>query len=399
MGRTQRKTNKYLERYRRTLRRKVRTVVEFAPPNCSQAEFLRLFTEVYPDEVRSMEKHYEFYAEKNRHRRVGKPLHFPIPGELLFGMARSKLRQIDGSSWNADRANVAQQVAVDQSLHEQEKRREKYRENNISTQDVTPNYIIALTKKYWKEGRAEMRLHIVQECGKYKNDRTISFFRRVMAKEKDWFIKNVVFRTLQRFDEVVYLPPKGKGKRQKYNTLVDRFGCDYKEDVGRGPREIMEEFYTGQYIQELRDFDVFVSHAVSNREAVDQIVGVLNSIGLVAFVDWKSDRVDLSRSKSNEYTADVIQLRMRQSKCLILVRTRASDASVWAAWEVGYFPALGRPVVVYAADENLEPGPEFTRSYPQLDFSDSALRIEDNTGGQEFLSWFRRKCIDVDDEV
>ena len=220
-----------------------------------------------------------------------------------------------------------------------------------------------------------------------------------MAGEDDWFIRNGVLRTLQRFDEVVYLPPKGSGKREKYDTLVNRYGCDYKEDIGKGPREIMEEFYKSEYIQELRDFDVFVSHAVANEQIVDRIVESLNSSGLVAFVDWKSDRIDLSRSKSNEFTADVLQIRMRQSRCLILVRTRASDASVWAAWEIGYFSALGRPIVVYDAEDDLEMGPEFVRSFPQLHCNDSTLRIMGDSGEQEFSDWFNVACNEESQKV
>ena len=161
MGRTQRKTNKYLELYRKTLKRKVLTVIGFSQPGTSQEEFFQLFKEVYPGEVRSMERNYEFYQEKNKRRSVGKPLEFPPPSQLIFEMALFKLKQIDIASWNPHQASVIKRNAIEESLRAQQKRRENYRKNNISTQEVTPSYILTLMRKYWRESRAETRLFIV----------------------------------------------------------------------------------------------------------------------------------------------------------------------------------------------------------------------------------------------
>lgn len=66
MGRTQRKTSKYLELYRKIFRRKVETILEFTPPGTSKEAFLLLFEQIYPDDTQSMKKHYQFYQEKNK---------------------------------------------------------------------------------------------------------------------------------------------------------------------------------------------------------------------------------------------------------------------------------------------------------------------------------------------
>lgn len=387
MGRTQRKTSKYLELYRKNLKRKVASVLEFTPPGTSKEELLNIFEDIFPDETNSMRKHYQFYQEKNKRRRKGKPLYFPGPAELLYDMACAGISSLSQSAWNVDNAYKKKEEALKQSKAEQEKRREKYRRNNISTQDVTPHYIIELIDKYWGEPEKLQRLYIAQECSKYKNDKTILFFRQVLYGESDWFIKNVVFRTLQRFDEVVYLPPKGKGKRDQYNKLVDLFGCDYKEDIGKSPLDVMEEFYRNKYIQTTKDFDVFISHSAANTNLVDEIVQCLNDIGLVAFVDWKSDREDLKRTKANQYTADVIKLRMRQSKCLLLIRTIESDASIWVSWELGYFSALERKIAVLEGCSGLDEVPEFIAGSAKIQMNDSKLYVSVDNELYEFTQW------------
>jgi hypothetical protein len=387
MGRTQRKTSKYLELYRKTFKRKVLTVLSFTPPATSGDVFFKLFEEMYPDDVRSVGKHYQFYHEKNKRRRHGKPLYFPSPAELIYQLARARLGAISESTWNAEDAERNKQQALDESKRERERRKEKYRRNNISTQEVTPKYVSTLIDRYWKESRKLFRLYIIKECAKYKNTRTILFFRQIFQGEDDWFIRNTVFRILQRFDEIVYLPPKGKGKREKFDTLVEMFGCDYQDDIGKGPIDIMEEFYNSNYIQTVKDFDVFISHSVSNGQLVDNLVQKLNEIGLVAFVDWKSDREDLKRSKLNSYTADVLRLRMRQSKCLILIRTKESDSSIWVSWELGYFSALGRKMAALTIEEDLDKGPEFVDGLPRLRVNCDKLQVIEGQETYDFTSW------------
>lgn len=392
MGRTQRKSSKYLELYRKALKKKVISILGFTPPSTSEESFLQLFEEVYPDEVRSMEKHYQFYQEKNKKRKTGKPLFFPRPVELLNDISGNRIRKISESTWNVIEAGVRKKEALREAKLEQERRKDKYRSNNISTQEVNPQYITTLIEKYWNECSKILRLYIVKECAKYKNSRTILFFRQVLYGENDWFIKNAAFRILQRFDEVVYLPPKGSGKREKYNTLVDMFGCDYIEDIGKGPIDIMNELYENNYIQTLRDFDVFISHSISNAKVVDDIVQRLNHAGLVAFVDWKSDGEDLKRSKSNQYTADVLQLRMRQSKSLLLLRTKESDISIWASWELGYFAALGRKMAVFNLGDALGQAPEFICGCPQAHIENNILYIEDGEISLDFVRWLNQEA-------
>ncbi|QDG35735.1 toll/interleukin-1 receptor domain-containing protein [Alteromonas mediterranea] len=390
MGKTQRKTSKYLELYRKSFKKKVNTVISFAPPNTSKDKFFDLFSEVYPEDVSSMEQHFKFYQEKNRNRKKGKPLFFPNPTDLLYEMAKAKLKHIKVDDWNAFDAEEEKKAALEDAKRDREKKLLSYRNKNISTQSVTPNYVIKLIKKYWSEKTKIRRLLIVTECGKYKNPRTILFFRRVLNKEPDWFIRNYCFRILQNFDEVVYLSSKGKGKKGQYDLLVKKFGCDYKEDIGRTAQDIINEFYDDDYIQNFKDFDVFISHAVSNSNIVDKLVEQLNSCGLVAFVDWKSDRADLSRTKSNTYTQQALELRMQQSKSMILIRTKESDLSKWVSWEIEYFYSLRKKIAVLNLEEYAVAKPKYMESpMPIAKFIDNSLTIISEGKNKAFSCWLK----------
>ncbi|MCU8018120.1 TIR domain-containing protein [Shewanella sp. SM72] len=387
MGSVQRKTNKYLELYRKKFRKKVRTVLSFTPPGIKKNDFIKLFSEIYPDDIISMEKNVRFYQEKNRRRRRGKPLFFPNPSDLLYSLAKPKLNDICEREFDLFQAQMAKEEALAEAQLDSNRKKIQYRNNNISTQFVTPKYISLLIEKYWHEKNKFRRLLIVIECSKYKNESTIFFFRQVMSGEKDWFIRNYCLRILQRFDEVVYLPPKGKGAQEKYNTLVKHFGCDYKEDIGRTPEDIVKELYENDYIEHAKYFDAFISHAVSNADMVDEFVFKLNSLGLVAFVDWKSDRQDLNRSKLSHYTPTILELRMRQSKNLILIRTKESDLSSWVTWEINYFSKLGKKIAVLNLDNEHGKSHELIDTYPTVQIIDGNILVFNKSKQHKLVDW------------
>ncbi|KQH85267.1 hypothetical protein AMR76_14300 [Vibrio furnissii] len=93
MGKTQRKTSKYLELYRKKFKKKVQTVISFTPPNSSKEDFIKLFSEVYPDDLLSIQKHFSFYEHKNKTRKVGENLYFPHPSDLLYNIAKPEIKK------------------------------------------------------------------------------------------------------------------------------------------------------------------------------------------------------------------------------------------------------------------------------------------------------------------
>lgn len=123
MGKVQRKTSKYLELYRKRFRNKVLTVLSFTPPGTTKNDFIKLFSEVYPDDLISMEKHFRFYQEKNKRRRKGKPLFFPHPSDLLYSLAKPKITKINVSEWNSSQARIAKSTALSEAELDRKKRK------------------------------------------------------------------------------------------------------------------------------------------------------------------------------------------------------------------------------------------------------------------------------------
>lgn len=86
-------------------------------------------------------------------------------------------------------------------------------------------------------------------------------------------------------------------------------------------------------------FDIFLSHSYADREIIPALKKELESYGFSVYVDWITDRL-LSRDEINKKTAEVLQTRMKQSKCLIYATSDNSQKSRWMPWELGYFDGI-----------------------------------------------------------
>lgn len=83
-------------------------------------------------------------------------------------------------------------------------------------------------------------------------------------------------------------------------------------------------------------FDIFLSHASRDGDLILGVKAILESQGHKVYVDWVDD-AQLDRSKVTTNTAELLRIRMRQSKSLIWVATEAASESKWMPWELGYF--------------------------------------------------------------
>lgn len=86
-------------------------------------------------------------------------------------------------------------------------------------------------------------------------------------------------------------------------------------------------------------FDIFLSHSYSDKEIIPQLKRQLELLGYSIYVDWIIDRF-LSREQVNKATAEVLQQRMNQSKCLLFATSENSSNSKWMPWELGYFDGI-----------------------------------------------------------
>jgi hypothetical protein len=88
-------------------------------------------------------------------------------------------------------------------------------------------------------------------------------------------------------------------------------------------------------------FDIFLSHAYSDKETVAAIYEILTRQGYSLDVDWIHDP-DLDRKVINAETADLLRRRMRQCKSLMYVATPGHQTSNWMPWECGYYDGYDR---------------------------------------------------------
>lgn len=117
----------------------------------------------------------------------------------------------------------------------------------------------------------------------------------------------------------------------------------------------------------LRQYDVFLSHAVKDAKIVLGVKNWLEENGMKVYVDWIDDR-HLDRSKVTSKTANTLRVRMRQSKSLLYIATDNSSQSKWMPWELGYFDGYssGKVAILPILDHQYESfsGQEYLGIYP-----------------------------------
>lgn len=99
-------------------------------------------------------------------------------------------------------------------------------------------------------------------------------------------------------------------------------------------------------IKDIQDdsFDIFLSHSYNDKEMIPALKYKLEEMGYSVYVDWITDRL-LSREDVNKKTAEVLQKRMQQSKCLVYATSENSQNSRWMPWELGYFDGIKSKMV------------------------------------------------------
>lgn len=116
-------------------------------------------------------------------------------------------------------------------------------------------------------------------------------------------------------------------------------------------------------------FDVFLSHSVKDAEIVLGVKSILEAQGLKVYVDWAVDS-SVSRDTVSAETAEMLRVRMKQSKSLIYIATGNSTDSKWMPWELGYFDGQSSgsvsimPILDY--ESSSFNGQEYLGLYPKV---------------------------------
>lgn len=239
------------------------------------------------------------------------------------------------------------------------KRKDKLEHNLEYVQQVAPsysNYYIQtyFTGKHQKPTDIDTRYAVLQEASKYKSPVTIKLLHKVNASEKNYHLSYFAFLTLQKFGEKdVRLRRNRKWKKRPGDKIAAK--------LINTPDDLIHFIYNSQ-LEQIKTYDLFISHSSSDSNLILNLKAILNSSGLNVYIDWVSDKNALKRELTNVNTAKTIIERLMSSKALLYINTDSSLQSQWTPWELGYFHALkGDKICVYTPNDTPKPAYIYTK--------------------------------------
>ena len=274
------------------------------------------------------------------------------------------------------------EALLEQSLGKQKKRKDKIGLNQKYVQQVVPsysNYYIQayFTGKHQKPTDIDTRYAVLQEASKYKSPITIRFLYKVNASERNYHLRHFAFLTLQKFGEKeVRLRPNRKGKKRPGDKIVP--------NSINTPNDLIRFIYNSQ-LEQMKKYDLFLSHSSFDSELLLSLKSILNHSNVNVYVDWVCDRNALKRDLTNANTAKTIIERLKSSKALLYIHTKASQKSKWTPWELGFFHALKGKICIYNPD-NIEKAP-YLDIYPAAVLEEGKLFVETEEGRVLIKQW------------
>lgn len=272
---------------------------------------------------------------------------------------------------------------LEQGLCKQKNRKDKIGQNQKYIQHVVPSYSNYYIQTYFAGKHQnptdiDTRYAVLQEASKYKSPITIKFLHKVNASERNYHLRHFAFLTLQKFGEKeVRLRPNRKGKKRPGDKIVP--------NPINTPEDLIRFIYNSQ-LEQMKTYDLFISHSSSDSDLILKMKAILNSFGLNVYIDWVSDRNALKRELTNISTAKAIIERLKSSKALLYINTDSSFQSQWTPWELGYFHALkGNRICVYTPNDT--PKPAYIDIYPKVNLVDGILMVETEDGCISLKDW------------
>ncbi|MFD1631106.1 TIR domain-containing protein [Pseudopedobacter beijingensis] len=349
------------------------------PMGFNDDTFLKCFKELYEYLWIEIESEYAFWKKKNEKLIiVGKKSRYNFPKPEKFILLKSvhvRAKYRFNHSNGVILSNAEQITLYDQLLDENkiklEAKRKKLFEKLELVQEIEPKYIQEYINSYFKirhtgQNSIDRKIEIIREVSKYKSDKTIDFFQKINAGERNISLRREAFTVLQQLNEKVILRRNPKGKKKESQTM--------KYLIEETPDYLIEKIYEDN-LEQIKDFDVFLSHSSNDRKNVVLLYKLLNKNHFHVYIDWVNDKYALKRNLLNKNTANVVVQRLNKSKVLIYFHSEESLKSQWTPWEVGYFQGIGKQVFVYNP-KNLEL-PTFLQIYPAIHIRNSTIFVYD----------------------
>lgn len=356
MGIMKRKCSKAYCDYKKKIKKPIYTVAELMPKEFTDEYFVETFKRLYPDLWGDLEKQHKYW--RNAGQNFSKPFRFVLDASKV---CRKKIRNDpDRIILDLEQIEKIETGIREKSLFKLKKRQEKVRNNLFYVQEVEPVFTKAFIQEYFRTHDLHERLEIIRELSKFKSDEIVSFFYKVNACTRNFSLKEESMRYIQGLDLPFYLRKKKKGKKNFIDNEKVHNECS--------PEILMQRLRVDK-LERLKKFDMFISHNSKNEDEVVRFYKILNSNGLVAYVDWVNDKFDLKRQWCNATTAEIIKERIKQSQFFVIYATKEILQSQWCAWEVGYAEALGKKICIYLNGIEIKELPQFYWPYPILDVS------------------------------
>ena len=378
MGRTKRKYNAEMTRFRKTLRQPIMDVLATMPEGFSEGLFLSEFKLLYAylwDDICSKARGYNGMDNRRERKGLPKIYFFPKPISYLRSIALPIIHNkgLHNQLKKSDKERVElREGLLEQNLCKQKKRKDKLGINLKYIQQVVPSYSNYYIQAYFRGKHQtptdiDTRYAVLQEVSRYKSPVTIKFLYKVNASERNYHLRHFAFHILQQFGEKeVRLRRNRKGKK--------RPGDNTAPTPIRTPDDLIQFIYKSQ-LEQMKTYDLFISHSSADSNLILKMKVILNSLGFNVYVDWISDRNALKRELTNASTAKSIIERLNSSKALLYIHTENSSQSQWTPWELGYFHALkGAKICVYNPDGVSKPA--YIDIYPNVNLVDDIPMVE-----------------------
>jgi len=368
MGDTKRQFSKMYVDFAKRFKEPLGFIGKLMPIDFSDEKYLTCFRDLYPHLWNDIEKEYAFWKKKNEKViQLGKKsrYNFPKPEKFILLKSihiRSKYRKFhsNGTVLSQREQDELYQQLFEENQNKLNSQQQKQFKKLELTQEIEPKHIKTYINSYFEiqnlgQDSIDRKFEILREVAKYKSKETISFLQKVNAGEKNINLRNEAFSLLQQMGEKVILRRNAKGKKKETQTL--------KSMVEENPNTLIEKIYDDN-LEQIKDFDIFLSHSSNDRNEVIQLYKKLNNSKFHIYIDWVNDRYALKRNLLSADTAKVIIQRLEKSKVLIYYHSEASLNSQWTPWEIGVFHGQGKNVYVYNP-KNIEL-PCFLQVYPTL---------------------------------
>lgn len=385
MGGTARQFNAMYINYKKKFKKPIVNVAMLVNRGFTDDDFVTLFKELYPHLWSDLNNQYKYWHDKNeyiiKHGKKSrynfrKPYNFIM--DCSYGIRR-KVRIAQVEELAAPQKEDLQQEIIASSQKKVQKYNSKIEKKLYYLQEVSPKYEKAYISKFFNTHDLHKKLEIMRELSKYKSDEIIKFFYKVNRK-RNQSLKEESMKYIQGLGLPFVL---GRKKRGNTNDIDNEIVIN-----NSSPDILMQRLFDDE-LEKLKEFDVFISHNSMDEQKIVSIYKILNQKGLVAYVDWSSDKFDLKRQWCNATTSLVIKERIKQSKIILICMTQQLIHSQWCPWEIGYADAMNKKICMLELEE-VKDIPEFYNSYPIIKNEKEELFVKKERIFIPLLKWIQK---------